>query len=115
MIATWFERTLPALLVSRFDDFLAVQGEINFHVGDEAWTLSFSDVETPVKPGSTPDAALTLRFKPEAFLSFIDGTLDTASAVAKGDVKAAGDFELLAILATLMQPLQRDNLGWDAG
>lgn len=112
--STWFERQLPALLVSRFDDFLAVTGDISFQVGDEAWTLTFGDVESPVKAGATPAASLRLRFTPPAFQAFIDGTLDPVAAIGRGEVKASGDFDLLATLATLMMPLQRD-LGWDAG
>lgn len=111
---TWFERQLPALLVSRFDDFLAVQGDISFQVGDEAWTLTFGDVEEPVRAGATPGASLRLRFTPSAFEAFVAGTLDPVAAIGRGEVKGSGDFELLATLATLMMPLQRD-LGWDAG
>ncbi len=110
----WFERQLPALLVSRFDDFLAVQGDISFQVGDSAWTLTFGDVDEPVKSVATPGAALRLRFTPPAFQAFVDGTLDPVAAIGRGEVKASGEIELLAILATLMMPLQR-NLGWDAG
>ncbi|MDP1824160.1 MAG: SCP2 sterol-binding domain-containing protein [Archangium sp.] len=110
----WFERQLPALLVSRFDDFLAVQGDISFQVGDGAWTLTFGDVEEPVRQGATPGAKLRLKFTPPAFEAFVGGTLDPVAAIGKGDIKASGDFELLATLATLMMPLQRD-LGWDAG
>ncbi|MGV3621202.1 MAG: SCP2 sterol-binding domain-containing protein [Archangium sp.] len=114
MIATWFEKTLPALLVSRFDDFLAVDGEIAFTVGGQSWTLSFADVEEPVKAGASKEATLKLRFTEAAFTSFIEGTLDVPNAVRGGEVKASGDLELFATLATLMMPLQRDNLGWDA-
>jgi len=111
---TWFEQQLPALLVSRFDDFLAVQGDISFQVGDKAWTLTFGDIEGPVKAVATPGAALRLRFTPPAFEAFVDGTLDPVAAIGRGEVEASGKIELLAILATLMMPLQR-NLGWDAG
>lgn len=111
---TWFERQLPALLISRFDDFLAVQGDISFQVGEEAWTLTFGDVEEPVKKAATPKAALRLRFTPPAFSAFVDGTLDPVAAIGRGEVKASGELELLSTLATLMMPLQRD-LGWDAG
>lgn len=111
---TWFERQLPALLISRFDDFLAVQGDISFQVGDEAWTLTFADIDEPVRPGATPDAALRLAFTPAAFQAFVDGSLDPVGAIGRGEVKASGEIELLATLATLMMPLQRD-LGWDAG
>ena len=110
----WFERQLPALLISRFDDFLAVQGDISFQVGDGAWTLTFGDVEEPVKAGATPTAKLRMKFTQPAFEAFVAGTLDPVTAIGKGEVKASGDFELLATLATLMMPLQRD-LGWDAG
>lgn len=115
VIATWFEKTLPALLVSRFDDFLAVDGEISFTVGAQSWTLSFADVDEPVKAGAAKDATLKLQFSEAAFEKFIEGTLDVPAAVRGGDVKARGDLELFATLATLMMPLQRDNLGWDAG
>ena len=111
---TWFERQLPALLISRFDDFLAVQGDISFQVGEGAWTLTFGDVEEPVKKGATPKASLRLRFTPPAFAAFVDGTLDPVAAIGRGEVKASGELELLSILATFMMPLQRD-LGWDAG
>lgn len=111
---TWFERQLPALLVSKFDDFLAVQGDISFSIGDEAWTLTFGDLDEPVRAGATPTAALRLKFTPPAFQEFIDGSLDAVAAIGRGDIKASGDIELLATLATLMMPLQRD-LGWDAG
>ena len=110
---TWFERQLPALLISRFDDFLAVQGDISFQVGDEAWTLTFADIDEPVRAGATPEAALRLVFTPAAFEAFVDGSLDPVGAISRGEVKASGDIELLSILATLMMPLQRD-LGWDA-
>ena len=113
-VKTWFTRQLPALLISRFDDFLAVQGAISFTIGDEAWTLTFADVDEPVRAGATPDAALRLKFTLPAFLAFVDGSLDAVTAIGKGDIKASGDVELLATLATLMMPLQRD-LGWDAG
>jgi putative sterol carrier protein len=113
-IKTWFTRQLPALLISKFDDFLAVQGDISFQIGDEAYTLTFGDLDEPVKVGATPKAALRLKFTPHAFLSFVDGSLDPVAAIGKGDIKASGDIELLATLATLMMPLQRD-LGWDAG
>jgi putative sterol carrier protein len=112
-IDQWFQKTLPALLVSRFDDFLAVSGSISFKVGDGAWTLNFGDVENPVAPGAIPDADLRLKFAPAAFAQFVEGTLDPVAAIGRGDVKASGDLELLATLATLMMPLQRD-LGWDA-
>ncbi len=81
-------------------------------MGDAAWTLTFGDVEEPVKKGPTPKAALRLRFTPPAFEAFIDGSLDPVAAIRKGDVKASGELEL-SILATFMMPLQRD-LGWDA-
>lgn len=115
MIATktWFERTLPALLASRFDDFLEVSGSISFRVGDGAWTLNFGDVAEPVKAGVMRDATLRLDFTPPAFEAFIEGTLDPVAAIRSGEVKAKGDLELLAIFATLLMPLQRD-LGWDA-
>lgn len=112
-VKKWFDRTLPALLVSRFDDFLAVSGAISFKIGDGAWTLNFGDVENPVREGAIPDADLRLRFTPAAFESFIEGTLDPVAAIGRGDVRASGELELLATLATLMMPLQRD-LGWDA-
>lgn len=112
-VKKWFDRTLPALLISRFDDFLAVSGAISFKVGDGAWTLNFGDVENPVSEGAIPDADLRLKFTPSAFEQFITGTLDPVAAIGKGDIKASGDLELLATLATLMMPLQRD-LGWDA-
>ncbi|MFO0597827.1 MAG: SCP2 sterol-binding domain-containing protein [Myxococcaceae bacterium] len=114
-ISKWFDKTLPALLVSRFDDFLAVQGAISFKIGDGAWTLNFGDVENPVSTGAIPDADLRLKFTPPAFEQFIAGTLDPVAAIGKGDIKFSGDLELLSTLATLMMPLQRDNLGWDAG
>jgi putative sterol carrier protein len=113
-VQTWFKRQLPALLISKFDDFLAVQGDISFQVGDEAWTLTFGDLDEPVRDGATPDAALRLKFTPPAFLAFVDGSLDPVAAIGRGEIKASGDIELLATLATLMMPLQRD-LGWDAG
>lgn len=111
---SWFERKLPALLVSRFDDFFAVSGVISFQVGDEAWTLTFADLDEPVREGATADADLRLRFSPPAFAAFIEGTLDPVAAIGAGEVKASGDFELLGTLGTIMMPLQRD-LGWDAG
>ena len=110
----WFEERLPALLISRFDDFLAVHGAISFQVGEGAWTLNFGDVDEPVRSGATPDAELRLRFTPPAFQAFVAGTLDPVAAIGEGAVKASGDVGLLATLATLMMPLQRD-LGWDAG
>lgn len=112
-VKKWFDRTLPALLISRFDDFLAVSGAISFKVGDGAWTLNFGDVENPVSEGAIPDADLRLKFTQSAFEQFITGTLDPVAAIGKGDIKASGDLELLATLATIMMPLQRD-LGWDA-
>lgn len=112
-VKKWFDRTLPALLISRFDDFLAVSGAISFKVGDGAWTLNFGDVENPVSEGAIPNADLRLKFTQPAFEQFITGTLDPVAAIGKGDIKASGDFELLATLATIMMPLQRD-LGWDA-
>lgn len=112
-VQKWFDRTLPALLVSRFDDFLAVSGAISFKVGDGAWTLNFGDVENPISEGAVADADLRLKFTPPAFEQFIEGTLDPVAAIGNGDIKASGDLELLSILATLMMPLQRD-LGWDA-
>ena len=111
---TWFERTLPALLLSRFDDFLALQGAITFKVGNDAWSLDFSDVENPISKRAIPEAGLWLRFTPAAFEAFISGTLDPVVAIGSGVVKATGNLDLLAALATLMMPLQRD-LGWDAG
>ena len=113
-IKTWFMRQLPALLISRFDDFLAVNGDISFQIGDEAYTLTFADLDEPIRVGANPKAALRLKFTPQAFLAFVDGSLDPVAAIGKGDIKASGDIELLATLATLMMPLQRD-LGWDAG
>ncbi len=113
-IKTWFMRQLPALLISRFDDFLAVNGDISFQIGDEAYTLTFADLDEPIRVGANPKAALRLKFTPHAFMSFVDGSLDPVAAIGKGDIKASGDIELLATLATLMMPLQRD-LGWDAG
>jgi hypothetical protein len=113
-IQTWFTKQLPALLFSRFDDFLAVNGDISFQVGDDAYTLTFADLDEPIRVGATPGAALRLKFTPHAFLSFVDGSLDPVAAIGRGDIKASGDIELLATLATLMMPLQRD-LGWDAG
>ena len=110
----WFERQLPALVVSRFDDFLAVQGAISFEVGDEGWTLTFGEVEKPVRAGATAEADLHLRFTPPAFAAFADGTLEVATALRQGELEAWGDFQLLVTLSTLMSPLQR-NLGWDAG
>jgi hypothetical protein len=112
-VQKWFDRTLPALLVSRFDDFLAVSGAISFKVGEGAWTLTFGDVENPVSAGAIPDADLRLTFTPPAFEQFIEGTLDPVAAIGSGDIKASGDLELLSVLATMMMPLQRD-LGWDA-
>jgi hypothetical protein len=113
-IKTWFMRQLPALLIAKFDDFLAMNGDISFQIGDEAYTLTFGDLDEPIRVGATPKAALRLKFTPPAFLSFIDGSLDPVAAIGRGDIKASGDIELLATLATLMMPLQRD-LGWDAG
>ncbi len=110
---TWFEQKLPALLVSRFDDFLAVSGAIAFEVGDEAWTLTFADLDSPVREGAAADADLRLRFTPPAFAAFVEGTLDPVAAIGQGQVKAKGDLELLGTLGTIMMPLQRD-LGWDA-
>ncbi len=110
----WFDRTLPALLINRFDDFLAVQGDISFTVGNKSWTLTFGDVEAPVKEGATPDASLRLKFTEPAFDAFTAGTLDAVGAISRGEVKASGELELLTTLATFMMPLQRDNLGWDA-
>lgn len=114
MSRRWFERQLPSLVVSRFDDFLAVQGAISFEVGDEGWTLTFGDVEKPVRAGATPGADLHLRFTPPAFAAFIDGTLEAALALRQGELEAWGDLALLVTLSALMRPLQR-NLGWDAG
>jgi len=114
MSRRWFERQLPSLVVSRFDDFLAMEGSISFEVGDEGWTLTLGDVEKPVRSGATPDADLHLRFTLPAFAAFTDGTLEVAKALRQGELEAWGDFELLVTLSTLMSPLQR-NLGWDAG
>ncbi len=109
----WFERTLPALVISRFDDFLSMTGAIAFEVGDEAWTLTFADVESPVREGASEDAGLELRFSPTGFAAFTEGTLDVAQATGSGEISATGELELLQSLARLMVPLQRD-LGWDA-
>lgn len=110
----WFERTLPAQLAARFDDFLATRGAIAVRVDDEAWTVQFGDFEHPVIEGAQPAAALHLRFRGPAFEAFIEGTLDAAAAAAKGDVTFHGELELLEALSRLLLPLQRD-LGWDAG
>ncbi len=113
----FFSRLLPGLVVSRFDDFLATKGSVAFKVRGESggqWTFHFADPE-PIREGFEEDADLHLIFQEPAFAAFVSGTLDAGDAVAKGDVKAWGDFELLNALAMLMTPLQRDNLGWDAG
>lgn len=113
----FFDRLLPGLVVSRFDDFLATRGSVSFKVRGDAggqWTFHFADPD-PIREGFDEEADLCLIFHEPAFAAFVEGTLDAADAVAKGEVKAWGDFELLNALAMLMTPLQRDNLGWDAG
>jgi hypothetical protein len=117
MTQTFFDRLLPGLVVARFDDFLATRGAVAFDVrGPEGgqWTFHFADPD-PIRTGLDADADLQLVFEGPAFEAFVAGTLDAADAVMKGDVSASGDFELLGALGVLMQPLQRDNLGWDAG
>ncbi len=112
MVSDWFDRVLPALLVQRFDDFLAVRGDIGFRVGDERWTLCFGDVERPVRRGGSRGTVLELRFSERAFEAFIAGTLDIPAARAGGELSAVGEVTLLQTLATFMSPVQRDNLGW---
>lgn len=117
MTKDFFERLLPGLVVHRFDDFLATRGAVAFDVRGPtggAWTFHFADPD-PIRPGYDKTAELRLVFQEHAFEAFVSGTLDTLAAVTSGDVKASGDFELLAALGVLMLPIQRDNLGWDAG
>ncbi len=113
---TFFGRLLPGLIVQRFDDFLATQGSVAFDVKGEGggkWTFHFADPD-PIREGFDEAAGLRLTFAEPAFESFVAGTLDAVTAVTSGQVKAAGDVELLAALGVLMMPLQRDNRGWDA-
>ncbi len=112
-VNTWFEKTLPSMLVARFDDFLALSGSIAFDIDGDGWTLTFGQLEAPVRHELDEAAELELRFTAPAFQAFCDGTLDAPAAIATGQVTAVGDLELLSALATLMLPLQRD-LGWDA-
>lgn len=117
MTQDFFDRLLPGLVVHRFDDFLATQGSVAFDVQGATggkWTFHFADPE-PIREGFDAEADLRLVFQEPAFEAFVGGTLDAVDAVSKGQVKASGDFELLAALGVLMMPLQRDNLGWDAG
>jgi hypothetical protein len=114
---TFFQHLLPGLVVARFDDFLATRGSVAFDVrGPEGgqWTFHFADPE-PIREGCDEAADLTLSFDADAFEAFVGGTLDAAEAVGRGAVTAHGDVELLGALGVLMTPLQRDNLGWDAG
>lgn len=114
---TFFEKRLPGLVVYRFDDFLATQGAVAFDVQGPTggqWTFHFADPD-PIRTGFDQTAELRLVFEEPAFEGFIDGTLDVVEAVSTGRIKAAGDYELLSALGVLMLPLQRDNLGWDAG
>jgi hypothetical protein len=114
---SFFERLLPGLVVSRFDDFLATRGAVAFDVqgpGGGQWTFHFADPD-PIRDGFDADADLRLTFEADAFEAFVSGTLDAAEAVSRGAVSAEGDVELLSALGVLMMPLQRDNLGWDAG
>ncbi|MDX2008641.1 MAG: SCP2 sterol-binding domain-containing protein [Myxococcaceae bacterium] len=114
---TFFQRLLPGLVVARFDDFLATRGSVAFDVRDPEggqWTFHFADPE-PIREGFDDAADLKLAFDADAFEAFVAGTLDAAEAVGRGAVSAEGDFELLSALGVLMLPLQRDNLGWDAG
>lgn len=109
----FFSRLLPGMIVQRFDDFLEYDGRVAFDVaGAGGWTLTFGDVENPVREQLDDGAELKLKFSQPAFEAFVEGTLDTAAAVAAGEVRAEGDFALLGALGVLMMPLQRD-LGWD--
>jgi hypothetical protein len=114
---SFFQRLLPGLVVARFDDFLATRGSVAFEVsgaGGGQWTFHFADPD-PIREGFDGEADLQLTFDADAFEAFVGGTLDAADAVARGAVSAEGDVELLSALGVLMMPLQRDNLGWDAG
>lgn len=114
MTENFFERLLPALCVQRIDDFFGYSGRIAFEVrGEGAWTFTFANPE-PVAAGFDEGADLRLWFSPEAFGHFVDGSLDAAGAIAQGEIKAKGDFELLGALGVLMMPVQK-GLGWDAG
>lgn len=113
---TFFNRLLPTLVVSRFDDFLATSGSVAFDIkGDTGgqWTFHFGDPE-PIRDGFDEAADLRLTFQSPAFDAFVEGTLDAVGAVTAGQIKAAGDLALLSSLAMLMMPRQRD-LGWDVG
>lgn len=117
MTQDFFSRLLPGLVVHRFDDFLATQGSVAFNVKGATggkWTFHFADPD-PIREGFDEDADLCLVFQEPAFEAFVDGKLDAVEAVSTGQVKAWGDFELLAALGVLMLPVQRDNLGWEAG
>ena len=113
MSQEFFERRLPAIVVSRIDDFFAQHGTIAFDVAGEAWTLEFGNVDI-FRPGFEDGADLKLHFTEEGFRGFVEGTLDPVAAIAGGHVKGEGDFELLQSFGVLLMPLQR-NLGWDAG
>ena len=114
MTQNFFDRLLPSMCVQRIDDFFGFSGRIAFNVKDEGeWTFSFANPE-PVATGFDDKADLRLWFTPRAFGQFVDGSLDAADAIGKGEVKAKGNFELLGDLAVLMTPPQK-NLGWDAG
>ena len=109
----FFTKTVPALIVQRFDEFLALRGSIAFDIEGETATVCFADPD-PVREGLDPAAGLTVRFTEKAFAQFTEGTLDVVGAIRDGSIRATGDFELLNGLATLMRPLQSNTLGWSA-
>ncbi len=109
---SFFGRRLPALIVSRLMEYLAWKGSIGFDVvGQGQWTFEFGS-DDPVVEGLRRDADLILRFSGAAFDAFVGGTLDAATAVAKGDVTAKGDLRLLDAFGRLLDP-RANSLGWE--
>ncbi|MBK7857637.1 MAG: hypothetical protein IPJ65_03205 [Archangiaceae bacterium] len=110
----FFEVALPNMVARSFMDFLQTQGRISFDIrGAGQWTFRFG-TEEPVKKGLEPGSELRLTFTRRAFDAFVNGTLDTAEAVQRREVVAAGSaFELLEAFGRILRPPTVD-LGWDA-
>jgi len=112
-VSDFFERRLPAIVVTRIDDFFAYHGTIAFDVAGDPWTFEFGNMDI-CRPGFEESADLKLHFTEQGFQGFVDGTLDPVDAITGGHIKGEGDFDLLQSFGVLLMPLQRD-LGWEAG
>jgi hypothetical protein len=112
----FFSTALPALARSRPEVFLSTKARIAVLLREEGapllgWTITFGDIDHPIREGADQDAELVISFTIAAFQSFLEGGLDVTRATKEGAIAADGDVELFARLGYLLQGAEQHARG----